>query len=277
MSVQWFPGHMAKTKRLIREQLKLCDAVFELLDARIPSSSRNPMVNEILGKKPRIVVLNKIDLAEPGLTRSWESVFNDRGHVVLKVDSIRGTGVRSVTAAVQKAVPRSGTAVLGRPLRLMVVGIPNVGKSSFINRLVGQKSARTGKRPGLTRGKQWIRVGRSFELMDTPGVLWPKFEDPNVGYRLAVTGAVREEVVDVEEIAHWLLNWLLANAPTALKKRFDLRALPGESGDLLDLIGIKRGLLLHGGRADRSKTAAVFLKEFQDGRLGRFTLDEPHA
>ncbi|MDA8096670.1 MAG: ribosome biogenesis GTPase YlqF [Clostridia bacterium] len=274
MGVQWFPGHMAKTKRLIREQLRLCDAVFELLDARIPSSSRNPMIKEILGTKPRIVVLNKIDLAEPGQTRTWESVFIDEGHPVLKVDSVRGTGIRAVTAVVQKAVPRTGTALLMRPLRVMVVGIPNVGKSSFVNRLVGQRSARAGKRPGLTRGKQWIRVGRNIELLDTPGVLWAKFEDPEVGYRLAVTGAVREEVLDVEDVARWLLNWLLANSPTALKKRFDLRALPGECADLLDLIGIKRGLLLPGGRADRTKTAAALLKDFQEGRLGRFTLDE---
>lgn len=275
MGVQWFPGHMAKTRRLIAEQLKVCDVVFEILDARIPYSSRNPMINEILGSKPRVIVLNKADLADPGQTRKWEQVFVDEGFPVLRVDAIRGTGIRSVSAAVQKAVKQKRPLGLVRPWRAMVVGTPNVGKSSFINRLAGRKAARTGRKPGLTRGRQWIRCGRSIELLDTPGVLWPKFEDPEVGYRLAATGAVKEEIVDVEDVARWLIRWLLANSPMALKKRFDLCALPREVDDLLELIGIRRGLLLPGGRADRVKTAAALLKDFQNGRLGRFTLDEP--
>ncbi len=275
MGVQWFPGHMAKTRRLIAEQLKVCDVVFEILDARIPYSSRNPMINEILGSKPRVIVLNKADLADPGQTRKWEQVFVDEGFPVLRVDAIRGTGIRSVSAAVQKAVKQKRPLGLVRPWRAMVVGTPNVGKSSFINRLAGRKAARTGRKPGLTRGRQWIRCGRSIELLDTPGVLWPKFEDPEVGYRLAATGAVKEEIVDVEDIARWLIRWLVANSPMALKKRFDLCALPREVDDLLELIGIRRGLLLPGGRADRVKTAAALLKDFQHGRLGRFTLDDP--
>lgn len=275
MGVQWFPGHMAKTRRLIAEQLKVCDVVFEILDARIPYSSRNPMINEILGSKPRVIVLNKADLADPGQTRKWEQVFVDEGFPVLRVDAIRGTGIRSVSAAVQKAVKQKRPLGLVRPWRAMVVGTPNVGKSSFINRLAGRKAARTGRKPGLTRGRQWIRCGRSIELLDTPGVLWPKFEDPEVGYRLAATGAVKEEIVDVEDIARWLIRWLVANSPMALKKRFDLCALPREVDDLLELIGIRRGLLLPGGRADRVKTAAALLKDFQNGRLGRFTLDDP--
>lgn len=275
MGVQWFPGHMAKTRRLIAEQLKVCDVVFEILDARIPYSSRNPMINEILGSKPRVIVLNKADLADPGQTRKWEQVFVDEGFPVLRGDAIRGTGIRSVSAAVQKAVKQKRPLGLVRPWRAMVVGTPNVGKSSFINRLAGRKAARTGRKPGLTRGRQWIRCGRSIELLDTPGVLWPKFEDPEVGYRLAATGAVKEEIVDVEDIARWLIRWLVANSPMALKKRFDLCALPREVDDLLELIGIRRGLLLPGGRADRVKTAAALLKDFQNGRLGRFTLDDP--
>lgn len=275
MGVQWFPGHMAKTRRLIGEHLKVCDAVFELLDARIPSSSRNPMINEILGPKPRVIVLNKADLADPGSTREWERILSGEGFPVLRVDSVRGTGTRAVAAAVRKAAPPERWRGREYPCRVMVVGIPNVGKSSFINRLAGRKAAGTGGKPGLTRGRQWVRCGRGIELLDTPGVLWPKFDDPKVGYRLAATGAVKEEVIDVEDVARWLIRWLLKNSPTALKKRFDLCALPRDSHDLLKLIGIKRGLLLSGGRVDYTQTAVALLKDFRDGRMGRFTLDKP--
>lgn len=275
MGVQWFPGHMARTRRLIGEQLKVCDAVFELLDARIPFSSQNPLIKDILGPKPRVVVLNKADLADPGSTRVWEQVFLQAGLPVLRVDSVRGTGLRAVSGALQRAVRPKRPRGRERPHRVMVVGIPNVGKSSFINRLAGRKVARTGGRPGLTRGRQWVRCGRSIELLDTPGVLWPKFEDPEVGYRLAATGAVKEEVTDVEDVARWLVHWLLKNSPAALKKRYDLCALPRDGNELLKLIGIKRGLLLPGGRVDHAQTAVALLKDFQDGRLGRFTLDDP--
>ncbi|MEW6457954.1 MAG: ribosome biogenesis GTPase YlqF [Bacillota bacterium] len=276
MSVHWYPGHMAKTKRLIREQLRLCDLVFELADARIPQSSRNPVLNELTAHKPRILILTKPDLADPTRTGEWLEVFGTQGIPALKFNAVRGgeSGIRTVMRTVRDLL-KSPAGNRPRAYRAVTVGIPNVGKSSFINRLTGQRAAQTGKAPGITRGKQWIRVSRWMELLDTPGTLWPKLGSPAVGFKLAATGAIREEVFSREEVAGWLISWLQQNCPRALRQRYGLPAVPGDTADVLEVVGRKRGLLLPGGKVDHDKTAAVVLKEFREGALGRFTLDIP--
>lgn len=281
VSIQWFPGHMAKARRMVAENLKLVDVVIELVDARIPSSSRNPMVGEIVGKKPRLVVLNKADLADPGLTRQWEEYYKKQGCASLAVDSVRGGGVKKIPALIhrlagEKTISLGSAGRRPRPPRCMIVGIPNVGKSFFINRLVGQRAARTGNKPGVTRGKQWIRVGGGIDLLDTPGILWPKFDDPETGYKLAVTGAIKEEVFNMEEVAAKLCGWLAHNHPGALRDRYKIEGeMPGDPGELLDLLGRKRGFINNGIDVDRYKAAVNLLKEFREGRMGRFTLDLP--
>ncbi|MGC7846697.1 ribosome biogenesis GTPase YlqF [Desulforudis sp. 1088] len=275
MPVQWFPGHMAKARRQIKSQLKICDLVIELLDARIPRSSRNPSIDELLGAKPRVVVLNKVDLADAAMTRRWEKILAAGGDPVIQADSVKGAGIRSVVEAILSIPQERLKRRPGGSLRAVVVGIPNVGKSSFINRLVGQRAARTGRRPGLTRGPQWIRIGGDVELLDTPGILWPKFDDPLVGLKLAATGAIKEEVFSCEEIAGWLLGWLAEKAPAALAQRYDLPSAPADTAEVLGAVGLKRGVLLPGGRVDLERAAALIIKDFQDGRLGRFTLDDP--
>jgi ribosome biogenesis GTPase A len=276
MSVQWYPGHMAKAKRLIREQLRLCDVVFELADARIPRTGRNPVLDQMIAHKPRILVLTKPDLADPVLTRQWLDVLGQSGTLALKFNAVRGGRVENVFQAVQRVLDGAGKGHTKGFFRAITVGIPNVGKSSFINRLTGQRVAAVGRQPGITRGKQWIKVNRWLEVLDTPGTLWPPTtSDPAVGYRLAATGAVPDEVVGKEEVAAWLIAWITENNPGALRKRYDLRVIPGEPVDLLEIIGLRRGLLLPGGKVDHEKTAAMLLKDFRNGMLGRFTLDVP--
>ncbi|RPF46800.1 ribosome biogenesis GTPase A [Thermodesulfitimonas autotrophica] len=270
MDIHWYPGHMAKARKLIRESLKLVHVIFELLDARIPRSSRNPDIAALLAGKPRVVILNKTDLADPAETRLWAERLVAEGTPVVQLDSFTGRGFGKIPRAVREAAApgRTGT------IRGMVVGIPNVGKSTFINRLAGQKAAATGARPGVTRGKQWIRVAPGIELLDTPGVLWPRFDDREVALKLAATGALKEEAIDCEAVALWLLDWIRAEYPGVLKRRYQLAALPADSHMLLETIGLKRGLVVAGGRVDRFKAAVALLKEFREGRLGRFTLDK---
>lgn len=276
MNIQWYPGHMAKARRLLERNLKLVDVVIELLDARVPLSSRNPMVNKIVGTKPRLVILNKADLADENLTRIWARKICPKG-IALAVDSRKGHGINKVPDAVlQLARPKIKPAPLGRvrPVRCMIVGIPNVGKSLFINRLVRQKVTRTGNKPGVTRGEQWIRVNKRVELLDTPGILWPRFEDPDVGFRLAAIGAIREEVYSAEDVAAKLISWLQKHYPETLKDCYQL-AFSGSPAEIMEQVGRKRGFFLSGGRIDIFKTAIHILKEFRDGKLGRFTLDLP--
>ncbi|RJX17592.1 MAG: ribosome biogenesis GTPase YlqF [Ammonifex sp.] len=270
MKLNWYPGHMAKARKLIREHLKLVHVVFELLDARIPLSSRNPDIDAIVWKTPRVVVLNKVDLADPTQTRFWTTALAKGNHPVIQIDSSTGRGHSRIAQAVKTIAKPGRTGVI----RGMVVGIPNVGKSTFINRLAAQRSARTGALPGVTRGKQWIRVSPGIELLDTPGVLWPRLDNREAALKLAATGAIKEEVVDSEGVALWLLDWLKQNYPGVLKRRYQLPALPASAGTLLESIGLKRGLVVTGGQVDRFKAAVSFLKEFRDGRLGRFTLDD---
>ncbi len=283
MDIQWFPGHMSRAGRLLKESLKLVDVVIEVVDARIPQSSRNPVLEKTVGKKPLLVVLNKADLADPGLTARWEDYFRSKGLQALPADSVRGTGAGRITPAVRemagpKTVSLGSSGRLPRPPRCMIVGIPNVGKSLLINRLAGRKSAKTGNRPGVTRGQQWIRVAGEIDLLDTPGVLWPKFDDPEVGYRLAVTGAIKEQVFDLEAVAGRLAVWLAGGCPDCLRMRYrvDLPAAP-DPQEVLEAIGKSRGFIQRGGGVDTRKAAVLLLKEFREGTLGRFTLESPEV
>lgn len=281
MNIQWYPGHMTRTRRMIANQLKHMDAVCEILDARVPLSSRNPDVEELTGEKPRLIVLNRVDLADPAATRAWSSHFKGRGFAVLEANARQGQGTKQFPAAVRellsdKLAAYADKGQAGRMLRVMILGIPNVGKSTFINQVAKRKTAKAEDRPGVTRSKQWVPVDRSLELMDTPGMLWPKFEDPEVGFRLACTGAIRDEIMDLEELASRLMDYLSEHYPQALSQRYKIEAEAGDSGyDLLTRAGRKRGFVLRGGEIDTERMARVLLDEFRGGRLGRFTLELP--
>ncbi|HPZ44272.1 MAG TPA: ribosome biogenesis GTPase YlqF [Bacillota bacterium] len=280
MDIHWYPGHMARTRRQIIEDLKLVDVVIEVLDARIPSSSRNPEFNKIAGQKPRLVVLNKSGLAESEKTRLWLEHFRASGFCAAAADALQGRGMREIPALVRElAAPiMAALAASGRrprAPRCMVLGIPNVGKSLLINRLVGHSAARTGDKPGVTRGRQWIRVAGNIDLLDTPGILWPKLEDAEAAFRLAATGALKDEAYDFYAVAGKLVHWLAENHPDALKERYKLDQLPSGQEELLEAVGAARGYYLSGGVIDTIKSARILLKEFREGRLGRYTLDEP--
>ncbi len=281
--INWFPGHMAKTRRMIVEQMKRMDAVCEILDARIPLSSRNPDVEELTGEKPRLIVLNRTDLADPAATRQWAAYFRGKGYAVLEANAKAGQGTGRFAGAVRELLAEKIAAYTergqaGRTLRVMILGIPNVGKSTFINKVSGRKTAKAEDRPGVTRSKQWIAVDRSLELLDTPGMLWPKFDDPAVGMRLACTGAVRDEIVDLEELASHLMAYLGGQYPDALLQRYKVEAEPEDAGfTLLEKAGRKRGFLVRGGGVDTERMARILLDEFRGGRLGRFTLELPEV
>ena len=281
MNIQWYPGHMAKTRRMIADQLRNVDAVCEILDARVPLSSRNPDVEELTAGKPRLIVLNRVDLADPAATKRWSDWFRGRGFAVLEANAKQGQGTRQFPAAVRSLLADKLSAYAergqaGRMLRVMILGIPNVGKSTFINQVAKKKTARTEDRPGVTRSKQWIPVDPSLELLDTPGMLWPKFEDQTVGFRLACTGAVRDEIVDLEELASRLMAYLGKHYPQALLERYRVEVSEEDSGyDLLVKAGRKRGFVLRGGEIDTERMARILLDEFRGGKLGRFTLELP--
>lgn len=283
MNIQWYPGHMTRTRRMIAEQMKHMDAVCEILDARAPLSSRNPDVEELTAGKPRLIVLNRVDLADPLATRAWGAWFRGRGFAVLECNARQGQGTRQFPAAVRSlladklaAYAEKGQA--GRMLRVMILGIPNVGKSTFINQVAKRKTAKAEDRPGVTRAKQWVPVDQSLELLDTPGMLWPKFEDPEVAFRLACTGAVRDEIMDLEELAARLMAYLGERYPQALAERYKVEAEAEDSGyGLLVKAGRKRGFVLRGGEIDTERMARILLDEFRGGKLGRFTLEEPPA
>ncbi len=283
--IQWFPGHMAKTRRKITEDLKLVDIVLELLDARIPASSSNPVLREIIQNKPRVVVLNKSDLADPKQTMRWIAKYRELGLSAIQVESKTGKGLPALYRAVREELKeqiagweRKGMS--GRPIRVMVLGIPNVGKSSIINRmLIGGRSGRAEVRdkPGVTRQNRWFTIGKGFELLDTPGVLWPKFENPIVGERLAFTGAVKDEILDTEGLAGRLLEVLSGLYPQSLENRYKLKLsnehLAGH--ELLELVGRKRGMLISGGEIDTDRAAITVLDEFRGGKLGAISLEWP--
>lgn len=289
MQIQWFPGHMAQAIKRLKEYLKHADAVIEVADARIPTSSRNPQLKEFTGNRTVVLALNKIDLAEAGKTVAWVDYFSAQGLPTVPVNGNTGEGIGDLIETLSTVVARKGLRrPAGRPVRALVVGIPNVGKSSVINRMSRKAGARTGDKPGLTRGVTWIKLGGELELLDTPGLMWPKIDDPGVGLRLAFTGAIDERVLDVIEVAWRLIAWVEQRRPGALRERYQLNIPPGRADggmdeetreswalDLLRAIGKRRGCLISGGAVDMEKAAGIVLKEFRDGRIGRFTMESP--
>lgn len=283
-NIQWFPGHMAKTRRAIASNLKLVDAVVEIVDARVPLSSRNPEMDRLTAGKPRIILLNKCDLADEKITQKWVSYFGKKGITALAVDCKSGKGLKQFIPAVRTKTlkdlmeKRQKNGMSNAPVRLMVVGIPNVGKSSLINRLAGSKKAKVEDRPGVTRVKQWVKIGNNVELLDMPGVLWPKFEDQSVAVRLAFTGAVSDDILDIETLAMKLLVFLKENYPQSLVERYKTEYADGESPlELLEKVGRKRGMIISGGEVNTERTAIMVLDEFRSAKLGRITLELPEV
>ncbi|WP_251446416.1 ribosome biogenesis GTPase YlqF [Vermiculatibacterium agrestimuris] len=290
MNIQWYPGHMTKTRRQIEADLGLVDMVVEIIDARIPISSRNPDIDAICAAKPRLVVLNRADQADPAANRLWAETFQARGFAVLETDAKTGKGIEKFPAASRQLLSEQiqrwkAKGLVGRPVRAMVVGVPNVGKSTFINQVAKRRSAKAADRPGVTRGKQWVTVDQGLSLLDTPGILWPKFEDEQVGLHLAYTGAVKDDVMDVETLACRLMDDLASRYPQALKERYKLEIPEKEAGqdsvaygyELLQASARKRGFLISGGEADTERMARILLDELRGGKLGRFTLEWPEA
>ena len=281
LNIQWYPGHMTKARRMIEEQLGQVDAVCELLDARIPGASRNPDIDAIAASKPRLVILNRADLADPAVTARWKQHFEAKGFAVLETDAKSGRGVKSFAPAVRRLLADKqreyeAKGQVGRPLRVMVLGIPNVGKSTFINKVAGRKAAAAGDRPGVTRGRQWIRVDQGLELLDTPGILWPKFESQEVGELLAITNAVKAEVLDRETLAANFMLRLRQRYPRALTERYKFDPDPAANGfELLEQAARKRGFLVSGGEADLERMAATLLTEYHEGKLGRLSREAP--
>ena len=288
MNIQWYPGHMTKTRRQIEADLGQVDMVAEIIDGRIPISSRNPDIDSLVGAKPRLIVLNRADQADPEANKLWENYFRSRGHAVLETDAKTGKGVNRFSAVSQELLKEQigkwrAKGLVGRPVRAMVVGVPNVGKSTFINQVARRKSAKAGDKPGVTRGKQWVTVDQGLSLLDTPGILWPKFEDERVGLHLAYTGAVKDDIMDVEILACHLMDDLAARYPDMLKERYKLDISPRQEGEdvvaygyaLLEQAAGKRGFRISGGDVDTERMARILLDELRGGKLGRFTLELP--
>lgn len=281
MNIQWYPGHMTKTRRQMENDVKLVDLVAEVVDARIPISSRNPDIDTMVGERPRLIIFNRVDQADPTMTAQWLAWFKKKGYGVLETDAKSGKGVNQFSAAAKnvlkdKLVAWKSKGQVGRSIRAMVVGVPNVGKSTFINKVARRKSAKASDRPGVTRGKQWVSVDSGLELLDTPGILWPKFEDETIGLHLAFTGAVKDEVTDIEGLACALLELLGNRYPRALKERYKVAEIDGLQGwELLEQCARKRGMLISGGGVDTERMAKVLLDEFRGCKLGRFTLEAP--
>ena len=279
MNYQWYPGHMTKARRMMQEDIKLIDLIIELVDARIPLSSRNLDIDDLGKNKARLILLNKSDLADDRYNEEWKDYFQSRGFLVLKVNSQRGTGLKAVNGAVLEACREKierdrRRGIKNRPVRAMVVGIPNVGKSTFINSFAGRACTKTGNKPGVTKGKQWIRLNKSVELLDTPGILWPKFEDQSVGLKLAMIGSIKDEILNMDELSLELLAAIRAHYPGLIGERFEIDE-DGTNVELLERIGQKRQCLLKGGQIDYTKTAKLVLDEFRSGKIGRITLEYP--
>lgn len=279
MHFQWYPGHMTKARRMMQENIKLIDLIIELVDARIPLSSRNPDIDELGKNKARLILLNKADLAEDALNDEWISYFKEKGYSAVKVNSKKGGGIKSIQSVIQEACREKTErdrkrGILNRPVRAMVVGIPNVGKSTFINALAGKACAKTGNKPGVTKGKQWIRLNKNVELLDTPGILWPKFEDQEVGLKLAFIGSIKDEILQTEELAAELVKFMKSVYPGVLEEKYDILAVEDIYGCLRD-IAESRHCLVRGSELDTGKAAAILLDDFRSGRLGRITLERP--
>lgn len=279
MHFQWYPGHMTKAKRMMQENIKLIDRVIELVDARIPLSSRNPDIDELGKNKARLVLLNKADLAEDKWNDAWAEYFKKKGFSVVKVNSRKGGGIKSIQGVIREACAEKierdrKRGILNRPVRAMVVGIPNVGKSTFINALAGKACAKTGNKPGVTKGKQWIRLNKQVELLDTPGILWPKFEDQEVGLKLAFIGSIKDEVLQTEELAAELIHFLRTAYPEVLADKYDIE-MDEDDYVVLNRIAKSRNCIVRGNELDTEKAALLLLDDFRNGKLGRLTLEYP--
>lgn len=279
MNLQWYPGHMTKAKRQMQEDLKLIDLIIELVDARIPLSSRNPDIDELGKNKARLILLNKSDLADERYNEQWSAYFQKKGFYVVKVNAKSGAGLKSIQGVIQEACKAKierdrRRGIKNRPIRAMVVGIPNVGKSTFINSYAGKACAKTGNKPGMTKGKQWIRLNKTLELLDTPGILWPKFEDQEVGKRLAFIGSIKDEILNLEELSLELLDYIRTNYPGLLNTRYGIEE-EGTPISLLEAVADKRKCLIRGQEIDYAKAAGIVMEEFRNGKIGRITLEFP--
>lgn len=279
MNLQWYPGHMTKAKRQMQEDQKLIDLIIELVDARIPLSSRNPDIDELGKNKARLILLNKSDLADERYNEQWSAYFQKKGFYVVKVNAKSGAGLKSIQGVIQEACKAKierdrRRGIKNRPIRAMVVGIPNVGKSTFINSYAGKACAKTGNKPGVTKGKQWIRLNKTLELLDTPGILWPKFEDQEVGKRLAFIGSIKDEILNLEELSLELLDYIRTNYPGLLNTRYGIEE-EGTPVSLLEAVADKRKCLIRGQEIDYAKAAGIVMEEFRNGKIGRITLEFP--
>ena len=279
MNLQWYPGHMTKAKRQMQEDLKLIDLIIELVDARIPLSSRNPDIDELGKNKARLILLNKSDLADERYNEQWSAYFQKKGFYVVKVNAKSGAGLKSIQGVIQEACKAKierdrRRGIKNRPIRAMVVGIPNVGKSTFINSYAGKACAKTGNKPGVTKGKQWIRLNKTLELLDTPGILWPKFEDQEVGKRLAFIGSIKDEILNLEELSLELLDYIRTNYPGLLNTRYGIEE-EGTPVSLLEAVADQRKCLIRGQEIDYAKAAGIVMEEFRNGKIGRITLEFP--
>ena len=277
MNVQWYPGHMTKAKRQMQEDIKLIDLIIELVDSRVPLASRNPDIDELGRNKARLILLNKSDLGDERQNEAWKAYFQAKGFYVVKVDSRSGAGMKAIQAAIQEACKEKTErdrrrGIKNRPIRAMVVGIPNVGKSTFINTFAGRACAKTGNKPGVTKGKQWIRLNKNVELLDTPGILWPKFEDEEVGMRLAYIGSIKDDILNLEELSLTLIDFLREKYAGALEKRYQI-AEEGTAVQVLEAIARSRGCLKKGEELDKAKASLIQIDNFRSGKIGRITLE----
>ncbi len=280
MNYQWYPGHMTKAKRMMEENIKLVDLIIELVDARIPLSSRNPDIDQLGRNKSRVILLNKSDLADSKYNKLWMEYFKEKGYYVVEMNAKSGSGIKSIQGVVQEACKEKierdrKRGILNRPVRAMVVGIPNVGKSTFINAFAGKACTKTGNKPGVTKGKQWIRLNRMLELLDTPGILWPRFEDQNVGMKLAFIGSINDEILHIDELAIDLIKFLKVQYPALLKERFEIDSENMDPFLVLQEIAIKRHCYMRGKELDIMKVSAILIDEFRTGKLGKITLEFP--
>lgn len=278
MTIQWFPGHMAKAKREVQEKLKLVDIVFELIDARLPLSSRNPMIDEVINQKPRLILLNKADMADETETKKWVEYFSDKGFKAVAINSFQGKGLHQATKAAQEILADKWARMRAkgmkpRAIRAMIVGIPNVGKSTLINRLAKRNVAKTGNTPGVTKAQQWVKVGKELELLDTPGILWPKFEDPEVGLKLALTGAIKDTIINMEDLAVYALKFLSAHYPERMQERYGINSVDEEIVKTFDHIGKLRNVLGPGGEIDYDRVSELIVRDIRNLELGKLTFD----
>ncbi|MBQ8147273.1 MAG: ribosome biogenesis GTPase YlqF [Lachnospiraceae bacterium] len=279
MNIQWYPGHMTKAVRMMQEDIKLIDIVIELVDARVPYSSKNPDIDELAKNKFRLILLNKVDLADDSVTNLWEQFYKDKGYAVVKINARSGAGMKSITSVIQETCKEKierdrKRGILNRPIRAMIVGIPNVGKSTFINSFAGKACTKTGNKPGVTKGKQWIRINKNVELLDTPGILWPKFEDQQVGVRLATIGSIKDDILNIRELALEFITFMVETYPGVLQEKYDVDETQ-ENFAILEQIAANRQCKLKGDQPDYDKAAAILLENYRNGKLGAITLERP--